>query len=631
MNGAPVLRVAPPWTAFLAIAACVSTKGIKQPVRSVTVNGNQAFEDKAIVEGLATRPPRGTVFKTAQEFDAIGLELDRKRVEAFYRTRGYFDAHVRDVAVKKGTKGNIAVTITVDEGEPTRVATLDVSGADPLVARRLFNETSPLRAGSVFDHPAYVTAKDALQAALVKQGHAHAEVTGVVEVDRSRHRAIVRLRANPGPLVRFGPLAVRGQGKVPASAIRNRVAWKQGAIFDPKKIKTTEGRLYALGLFSSVRTTWAQEGDPTVTPMTVQVAEGSRHELRLGFGGGIDQSRYVVQTHIRFTQRRFLGAPLTTFQADVTPGWSWLRTDGTSSPSIEAALTVSREDLFLPRVTGSALVAYQRDPREGYILSGPRLALAARRPFFDDDRLNLHIGWKLHYLSFIDADPLVFGDAATASRMGYFEQRLVFDRRDKPLDARRGLYLDVLVNEGGTFAGGEIEFFKVTAEARGYLSLLPQVVLAGRAMTGMLTTTADESPLPVRYYGGGATDHRGFGYQRLSPQKRDSNGTPISTGGDGLLLATLEGRIDMFKLSKEWVSLALFVDTGDVVTPYSALDLGNLHWAAGVGLRYDTVIGPVRVDLGLRLNRTGVAGEDGLANPDPGSSWAFHISLGEAF
>src|SRR5688572_9360800 len=111
------------WAVFLVLAsACVSTKGVKQPVRTVAVVGNQAIGDKAIVEGLATRPPRGIFIKNAQEFDALGLELDRKRIESFYRERGYYDARVRDVEVKTGKKGNIAVTITVDEGQPTRIA-----------------------------------------------------------------------------------------------------------------------------------------------------------------------------------------------------------------------------------------------------------------------------------------------------------------------------------------------------------------------------------------------------------------------------------------------------------------------------------------------------------------------------
>jgi outer membrane translocation and assembly module TamA len=152
-------------------------------------------------------------------------------------------------------------------------------------------------------------------------------------------------------------------------------------------------------------------------------------------------------------------------------------------------------------------------------------------------------------------------------------------------------------------------------------------VLAARARYGRLWTGGgtDDAPVPIRLYGGGANDHRGFGYERLAPQRTDSKGNLIPIGGEESALGTLEARLDLFKLNKRWLSLATFVDAGDVTEP-NALALGNLHYAAGLGLRYDTLIGPVRVDVGYRLNRT-----NGPMDPDPGSHFAFHLSLGEAF
>jgi outer membrane translocation and assembly module TamA len=97
-----------------------------------------------------------------------------------------------------------------------------------------------------------------------------------------------------------------------------------------------------------------------------------------------------------------------------------------------------------------------------------------------------------------------------------------------------------------------------------------------------------------------------------------------------MLLVSGEVRIDLFKLDKQWLTLALFADGGDVTAP-GGVALDNLNWAVGIGLRYDTVIGPIRVDVGYRINRVDVAGPDGLANPDPGERFAFHLSLGEAF
>ncbi len=624
-----------PWLALFVVVGCASTKGLDRPIKGVKVEGNEAFKDKEIVTRLAMRPPQGLIVKKVTDLDPIALQLDRKRVEAFYRERGYFDARVTDVDVQKEDDGkDVRITITVEEGEPTRVAALEVHGTEADFARGVITDETKLRAGNILDHPEYLIAKDTLEKALVKEGYAHAEVEGTVEVDRNARRAVIKLTANPGPLVKFGKVKIEGAGRVPESAVKNRIAWDEGDVFDPEKIQTTEGRLYGMGTFASVRSDWVQEGNPEISDITIKVSEGARHEVRLGFGAGVDRARWELRTRAGFTQRRFLGSPLTTFRADATPAYAWLRSDGSHGPSIEVTGSVDRQDLLLlPRVTGTVLGAFQREPREGYTLSGPRANLSVERPFFDDDSLQVHVGWEFRYLSFLDFDPMVFGPAATASRLAYFEQRVVYDRRDVPLDARHGFYAELGLNEGGTFAGGQEEFLKTTAELRGYLPIpfFKRIVLAGRASGGRLRASGNETPLPVRFYGGGATDHRGFGFHRLSPQRRDAEGKIIPVGGDDYVLVTAEARIDLFKFKEEWFSTAIFLDGGDSVSPPGALDLGNLHWAAGIGVRYNTLIGPVRADFGIRLNRTGEMGSDGLGNPDPGSAFAFHLSLGEAF
>jgi outer membrane translocation and assembly module TamA len=107
--------------------------------------------------------------------------------------------------------------------------------------------------------------------------------------------------------------------------------------------------------------------------------------------------------------------------------------------------------------------------------------------------------------------------------------------------------------------------------------------------------------------------------------------TFIPIGGDQLLLGQLELRVEMFKLFGNWVAVAAFLDAGDVAQPAKLVDPTNLHYAVGGGLRYNTVVGAIRFDLGARLNRLDERGPLGVRNPDPGERIAFHISIGEAF
>jgi translocation and assembly module TamA len=131
-----------------------------------------------------------------------------------------------------------------------------------------------------------------------------------------------------------------------------------------------------------------------------------------------------------------------------------------------------------------------------------------------------------------------------------------------------------------------------------------------------------------RYYSGGATTQRGFGERRLAPMLTgDVDGTmrSIPIGGTELVEANLELRTRLGKFRGMRIGGVAFLDGGDVVGEGQDVDLMNLHWAAGLGLRLFTAIGPIRADAGYRLNRYGPM------EPSPGSRFAFHLSIGEAY
>jgi outer membrane translocation and assembly module TamA len=138
---------------------------------------------------------------------------------------------------------------------------------------------------------------------------------------------------------------------------------------------------------------------------------------------------------------------------------------------------------------------------------------------------------------------------------------------------------------------------------------------------------AGDLPITQRFFSGGANDHRGFTYRRLAPMSfgTDLNGRRMPIGGDAMFETSLETRIDLFRLFGNWVGLVPFLDGGDVTNLPIQPDVTYLHWAAGLGLRYRTVVGPIRFDVGYRLNRYGEA------EPDPGARFAFHLSMGQAF
>src|SRR5262249_29216954 len=152
--------------------------------------------------------------KTSQ-WDPLALELDKQRIEAFYRRHGFFSARVTNTDVRTEDDGRVAVTIVVEEGKPTHVAAVDVVGAPRNIDGVKLGAGFGVKRGARFDHPNYLLAREKLREELLRKGYAHAKVEGEVAVNRDTHSATVTLRVDPGPIVHFGNTHVVGLERIP--------------------------------------------------------------------------------------------------------------------------------------------------------------------------------------------------------------------------------------------------------------------------------------------------------------------------------------------------------------------------------------------------------------------------------
>jgi translocation and assembly module TamA len=261
--------------------------------------------------------------------------------------------------------------------------------------------------------------------------------------------------------------------------------------------------------------------------------------------------------------------------------------------------------------------------------------------------------------------------------ISFLELAVALDRRDKKLEPRDGYYLGVAL-QGGLFATGTLNpYFRAVPEARGYVSFGEEkkVTLAGKLRLGTLVSSDIHTPVVARFFSGGS-DMRGFNQRRLAPQvvvptvatalscasvPRPSTceGETLPVGGNGLIEASIELRWNLW----DHLILAVFSDWGLVtVEPLGpSTDLRrSLYGAVGIGARYVTPLGPVRLDFGVRLPLGGPLNvepsSDGVpykSNPgcffgsfapaqtpavtpaayagSPDSVCALHLSIGEAF
>lgn len=604
-------------------------------VGDVTIAGNDDVSDDDIVDGLALRPPTGFFTIVRTRFDPVALELDRRRVVAYYQSRGYFDARVTDVSTAPADGDRVAITFQVEEGPRTSVAKLAVAGAAGLegIGRDELLEVTGVDIGEPLVYEEYEEAQARVKSHLVSKGYAFADVGGQIEIAREEASAGVFFLVDAGPRVRFGDTIVVGNDMVPTETILARVAWDEGEIFDPELIEETRTLLYELGLFGVVRFDLDDENRPEVADVEIFLAESRRHEVRLGAGAGIDRTRYEVRLRAGYTERGFI-LPLMTLRLEARPAYFFLRdSSATAIDGLggEASAALDLDDFLLPRLSLGNLLAYSDSDFQAYSIRGPRFRISLQRPFFGDD-LRLAAAWSIRSQTFTRVDAGIdemqraeLGITEDRYRLGLFDQSIVLDLRDNPLDAHDGIYAELRLEESGAYAGSAFDYVRVMPELRGYFSPFQRLVLAARARYGRTLFGPDLLPITQRFYAGGASSHRGFSFQRLSPMITSEEGGTLPVGGEELVETSIEARVDVARLWENWLGIAVFLDGGDVVADPGALELTNLHWAVGTGLRYHTLIGPLRVDVGYRLNRKG-SGE-----PDAGNAFAFHLSLGEAF
>jgi outer membrane protein insertion porin family len=196
---------------------------------------------------------------------------------------------------------------------------------------------------------------------------------------------------------------------------------------------------------------------------------------------------------------------------------------------------------------------------------------------------------------------------------------LIFDNRDDPLEPKRGLFLGADLQLSLEALGG-VSYLRGFFQATSVRRIRADLVLVLSARAGLASTFGDEAPLlplPERFFAGGDYGPRGFPVDGVGPKFEGTNGEIYPTGGNALLLGGVEMRHNLTRAFQ----VATFLDTGNVYPEAGDLALSDLRWSAGLGLRYRTPIGPIRVDWGYVLRPR--PGDEGRSR--------FHLSIGHAF
>ena len=496
--------------------------------------------------------------------------------------------------------GPVPVRIAVDPGKQFRFGDVTIRDVD---GRAYAADEQGLTPGQLAKSTVILDAETALVQELEKSGHPFAEVSGRdIVADHARGVLDVSLTLEAGPVAPFGQTAVDGSDSVNSDFIARMAGVKQGEQYDPAALAAAEKRLRALEVFSSVtvRGSESLSADGSV-PVQVTVAERKHRYLGAGAtysstdGGGLEAywgHRNLFGQAEKLRIEGSVSSLGTTAQAkDLTwRGAALFEKPGVLGPASKftSKLEVEQENPDAYRrfsVQASAGVSYELTP-EQTISAGLDVEYAKLTDSFNVDLETITVAVPLEY---------------------------VRDTRDSKLNPTTGTRLALLVEPTYEINAGAT-FVKLRAEASAYRALDAEkrFVLAGRVAAGSIYGANLASvPANRRFYSGGGGSVRGYGYQDIGPV----SAAGIPTGGLSMLETSAELRIGV----TETIGIVPFVDAG-LVSANQSFSGSDFKVGAGVGLRYATPFGPLRIDVAVPLNK-------GPLDPDYG----IYAGIGQAF
>ncbi len=433
------------------------------------------------------------------------------------------------------------------------------------------------------------------------QGHAKAELAEQSLTARHQDRTInADLRLAPGPKLRFGALSVSGNRNVRTKRILEIAGLPEGATFSPEQLRLATGRLRRTGAFGAVALIEAERIGPDNTlPITAQLTEAAPR--RFGFGAELGSLEGLTLSAFWLHRNLLGGAERLRLEGEIKGiGGNSGGEDYKLSARFERPATFNEDTDFY------ALAEIEQLDEVNFFSRQADLEVGIKRIANENRTYRLGLGLRTGQTR--DA----FGE--NSYTLLTLPLAATFDYRDNDLDAKHGHFINASLMPFVAINGAD-NGLRSTLDARAYRTFgtTRPVTFALRGQLGSvygpeLSTT----PADYLFYSGGGGTVRGQPYQALGVDLGNGN----RVGGRSFVSLSAEARIKM----TDAIGLVGFVDGGYVGSEEFFDGSGQWHSGAGIGLRYDTGIGPIRLDVAVPVS-----------GPDTDEKFQIYIGIGQSF
>ncbi len=573
------------------------------------------FDSLSALKDDGEAPNAAVIAARAKEDEGLAIRL--------MRAIGYYDG-VASSAIEQvpSQPGRVLATLTALPGPLYKIGSITVR-ADPTNPVGLIERELPLRVGEAIDAERIQGAEANVALKLPQLGYAFAEVgERDILLDDATHLGDYTLPVSVGPRGSFGRIVTKGDAVFEVDHIEILRRYRDGELYDSRKVDDLREALVATSLFSSVgvepqRTGRTGPDGTEQVDLLVTQNKGPQRSLagQVGYGTGQGFRLEGSWTHRNlFPPEGALIVSGVAGTLEQALGVTFRRSNaGKRDRTFTAIASANRQDYdAYEAFTGtlSARISYDSTP-----IWQKRLTyyFGAELVGTNEDVYDFTLADRVRRTYFIGAIPLFVG----------------FDTSDNLLNPTRGFRIKANVSPEASMNRGTRLYARTMLEGTAYYPVGDSIVLAGRARVGSIPGISRDNLAPSRrYYAGGGGSVRGFGYQELGPKTVEPNPKFDATDPDEkdspTILRPVGGRsFNEFAIEARYrfgnFGIVPFIDAGQVYD--STLPSGsNLRFGAGIGGRFYTNFGPFRIDVATPIGRK------------PGESKvAMYLSIGQAF
>ena len=566
-------------------------EGKETSISNIVFVGNRFFTDDALRDVIQSKEDRWyRFFSSADTYDPDRLTFDRELLRRHYLEYGFADFRVISaVAELTIDQKNFFVTFTLEEGERYKFGKIDSFSKIKEINADELNQLIKIEPDSWYNATQVDDSVLALTNLAGDRGFAFAETRPIINRSRANRTLDITFELQEGPKVFVERINITGNVRTLDSVIRREIRLVEGDAFNSAKLRRSRQRIQNLGYFGKVEVNNIRGSEPDKTILEIDVEEQSTGEISFGLGFSSSDGGLI---DAGLTERNFLGR----------------------GQKLKAKFTLSQrsqnydlgftEPYFFDKDMSAGLDLFktQSDNSDQSSFTSNRIGFGVRVGYEINEDWHQRIRYNLRRdeISEVDSTASSFvkqqEGKSTTSLVG---QDLTLDKRNSRLDPTSGYLSRVSTDVAGL--GGDAQYLraKFTSEYHYQISGAWVTHIFGSA--GHILDLGNDVRINDRFFVGGK-DIRGFEDAGIGPRAGSNND---ALGGQTFATGTVELSFPIGLPEELGFSGTLFSDFGTLLNPVeddaSIQDEGSLRVSTGVGLKWRSPLGPVRLDVAMPI------------------------------